>query len=80
MARSYLIKNQKGQTAVEYIFLLAVMVTLITSLLGAIKKAYLGDITKCTPETKTKLLCKINSIIADNGYSSKKFQYYPYKK
>lgn len=82
MARKNL-NNQKGQTAVEYIFLLAVVVAVITSLFTSIKNRYIGDITKCVPGARNKqLACKINSILMDNGRSSvgKKFQYYPFKK
>jgi Flp pilus assembly pilin Flp len=79
MARAHL-NNQKGQTAVEYIFLLAVMVTVITSLLSVIKNKYLGDVSKCNPDNQKQLLCKINSIISDSGESPKKFQYYRFSK
>lgn len=71
---------QKGQTVVEYILMLLVMVSIITSILGYIKTKYLGDATKCDKPAYSKtLLCKINSIIEPHG-TEKKFQYYPFKK
>ncbi len=72
--------NQKGQTAVEYILLLMVMATLITSLLGFIKTRYLGSIDQCAnPSNRGKLLCKINSYIMPSG-GNKRYQYFPFKK
>jgi Flp pilus assembly pilin Flp len=79
MARASL--NQKGQTAVEYIFLIAVLAAVITSTLSLIKNRYLGDATKCVSAAQKKtLLCKINGLMSDNGLGKKKFQYYPFKK
>jgi uncharacterized protein (UPF0333 family) len=78
MEQVKIVHNDKGQTAVEYIFLLAVIVTIVTSLLSVIKRRYLGDISRCTPSS-TQLLCKLNAIIADNG-QQKKFQYYRFNK
>jgi hypothetical protein len=82
MARKNLM-NQKGQTAVEYIFLIAVMVSVITSIFAVIKKRYLGDISQCqNGASKTQLICKINGILSDSGQSSigKKFQFYRFHK
>lgn len=74
------VKGQKGQTVVEYILMLLVMTTVITSTLAYIKNKYLGDATKCSqPAMKKALLCKINRIISPQG-EIKKFQYYPFKK
>ena len=71
------LNGQKGQTIVEYILMLLVMVSIITSLLGYIRTKYLGDATKCDkPAFSKTLLCKINSIIQPHG-GEKKFQYYP---
>lgn len=71
--------KQAGQTVVEYILLLLVMVTIITSLLTYIKNKYIGDITKCdkAPNNET-MLCKINSLMEPAG-GSKKFQFYRFK-
>ena len=72
--------GEKGQTAVEYILLLLVMVTLITSLLSYVKTKYLGDPEKCNTAVNSKtLLCKIQSYIRPTG-GNKPFQYFPFKK
>lgn len=71
-------RKQAGQTAVEYIFLLAVVASVVTSIMGLIRTRYLGDISKCTPTSK-QLLCKINTLIMPMG-GGKYFQYYPFHK
>lgn len=72
--------GQSGQSAIEYILLLMVMVTLITSLLSYVKNKYLGDPTKCeTPANSKTLLCKIESYVRPTG-GNKPFQYFPFKK
>ena len=69
--------GQKGQTVVEYILMLLVMASIITSILGFIRTRYLGDATKCDkPAFSKTLLCKINAIIQPSG-GEKKFQFYP---
>lgn len=86
MARKDVIRKkqqlgQKGQTVIEYIFMLAIMVSIIGSLLTLLKTYYLGDINKCVPGAKTKLiLCKIQGYISGEGTGSKNFQYYGFKK
>lgn len=72
--------NEKGQTAVEYILLLLVMTSIITSLLMMMKNKYLGNPEACeTAAQKALLLCKINSYVNPTG-GSKHFQYFPFKK
>ena len=73
-------KNNKGQTAVEYILLLVVLVSLITSILSYVKRRYLGDPAKCAQAVnRNTLLCKIESYVRPTG-GSKPFQYFPFKK
>lgn len=73
-------KNQDGQTVVEYLLLLVVMATIISSLIMTIKNRYLGDATKCdNPAFSKTLLCKISRIVSPLP-SEKRFQYYPFKK
>ena len=75
-----LFKEEKGQTIVEYLLMLLVMVSIITSLLTYIRINYLGDPTKCDKTANKKtLLCKINGIISV-GDTGKRFQYVPFKK
>lgn len=72
--------DQKGQTAIEYILLLLVMTSIITSIMMFIRTRYLGDPEKCsTPAQQQLLLCKINSFLEPKG-EGKRFQYYPFKK
>ena len=72
--------GEKGQSAVEYILLLMVMVTLITSLLSYVKTKYLGDPEKCNiPANSKTLFCKIQSYVRPTG-GNKPFQYFPFKK
>lgn len=73
-------KDNKGQTVVEYLLMLVVMATIITSILATIKNKYLGDPTKCDKPANAKtLLCKVNNLIKPTG-EDKKFQYWPFKK
>lgn len=72
--------NNNGQTAVEYILLLLVMTSIITSLTVYMKNKYLGDPEKCqTAAQRQLLLCKIDSFITPTG-GAKRFQYFPFKK
>ncbi len=72
--------DQKGQTAVEYILLLLVMTSIITSIMMFIRTRYLGDPEQCASPAQQKLiLCKINNILNPKG-EGKRFQYYPFKK
>lgn len=72
--------GKKGQSAIEYMLLLLVMVTLITSILTYVKNKYLGDPQRCqnTANSKT-LLCKIQNFVKPTG-GNKPFQYFPFKK
>jgi uncharacterized protein (UPF0333 family) len=71
--------NQLGQTSTEYLLLLVVMVTIITSLLSYIKSKYLGDLTQCDKKAnQDTILCKISSVFEPRG-NGKKFQYYRFK-
>jgi uncharacterized protein (UPF0333 family) len=79
MARKNNLDN-KGQTAVEYILLLLAMVTVIVSLIGYIRKHYLGDISKCTGTERT-IVCTTSRIFSPGyGGTQKKFQFYYFKK
>lgn len=72
--------DEKGQTAVEYILLLLVMTSIITSMTVMLKNKYLGNPENCnTNAQKQQLLCKIDSYLNPSG-GSKHFQYFPFKK
>ncbi len=73
MASGYIPKkickiNNLGQTSVEYILLIMVVVTLITSLMGMVKARYLGDTTKCATTSKNTLFCKILTVVNPAGF------------
>lgn len=75
-----MMRDQRGQAAVEYILMLCVMVSIIVSILGMVKTRFLGNPEACeSAANKTKLLCKISSYLNDSG-GSKHFQYYPFRK
>ncbi len=75
------LKNDNGQTVVEYLLMLVVMATIASSLLIKIKSKYLGDPTKCDKPANAKtLLCKINRLIENRSATEKKFQTFPFKK
>jgi Flp pilus assembly pilin Flp len=62
-----LLKSESGQTAVEYILMTAVVVTIITSLMGYVKKRVLGEGEECTPESTT-IVCRFENIFAGGNY------------
>ena len=70
------IKDNKGQVAVEYILMVAVVVAMVTSIMAIIRKKYLIDINKCSqPGSEKAITCKLNTILeADYGGGDKKFQ------
>ena len=50
------LKSNKGQTSVEYVMLIAVMVTIMGSVLQTVKSSILGDARQCSP-TSTAIVC-----------------------
>jgi hypothetical protein len=74
--------NQKGQTAIEYVLMLLVISSIVSSLLVYVKKRYLGDATRCEAPANRKLfLCRINALVGTVNYGgNKRFQYFPFKK
>ena len=57
--------KDKGQTAVEYILLLAVMTLIFISVFGIIKSRVLAGADNCTPEQKS-LVCYFHRLF-DHG-------------
>lgn len=73
--------NATGQSAIEYVLMLLVMASVISSLLIYIKKNYLGDLSKCSqPANRATLLCKINNLLSPQQTGNKPLQFYPFKK
>ena len=50
--------SKAGQTTVEYILLLAVIVAIVTSLSKTIKNYLIGPDGKCTGQANESLVCK----------------------
>lgn len=48
--------NEKGQTSVEYVLMIAVVVTLLMSIMGIVRTAILGDAKNCSPQS-TAIIC-----------------------
>ena len=53
--------SSKGQTSVEYIFMLAVSAVLVKSASGIIQDRLIGDAGKCTKQSES-ILCKFENI------------------
>lgn len=60
--------GQLGQSSVEYILLILVVVTLITSLMGMVRTRYLGDTTKCTTTSRNTLFCQVLRVVNPAGF------------
>ncbi len=57
------IKNKKGQTSVEYLLMLVVVVAMMTTVLKQLKGYLLADDGDCTGTTaKTSLMCQVKKI------------------
>lgn len=52
--------NQKGQTSVEYILMLVVVVTIITSVMGIVKRRVLGN-GDCSGGNSQNYYCQFKS-------------------
>lgn len=61
-------KRQHGQSTVEYILMIMVVVTLITSLLGMVRTRYLGDTSKCASTSKNTLFCQVLRAVNPSGF------------
>lgn len=48
--------SQKGQTAVEYIVLMAIIVSIIIGLMKKVRQFLLADVNSCTPQS-TQVIC-----------------------
>jgi hypothetical protein len=65
-------QSSKGQTAVEYILLFAVVLIMTLALMQQIKDRMVGDISNCRPNSKT-LGCKIRGAFPAGGYQNFRF-------
>jgi len=58
--------KQSGQTSVEYLLMLAVVVMLVLSVSAKIKK-YLSDDKECTASSKS-MQCRLITLYKDSGF------------
>ncbi|RLA62591.1 MAG: hypothetical protein DRQ88_08170 [Epsilonproteobacteria bacterium] len=65
-----LLKSEDGQTAVEYILLIAVMSTIAFSIMKIAKERLLADADNCSPESKS-MVC-----LFKNLYDKRDFVYF----
>jgi uncharacterized protein (UPF0333 family) len=48
--------NNKGQTSVEYVLMIAVVITMLMSVMDIVKTSILGDSKNCQPQSKA-IIC-----------------------
>lgn len=53
-------KNQRGQTSVEYVLMIAAIVAVMFSVFGIFKDRFVGDGNCPTPQAS--LMCRLNSL------------------
>lgn len=78
-ALDHLRKDEKGQTSVEYILLLAAMSVIIFSLLTGIRDRILPRVRPC-PENDPTLGCKLARIVDSMGSTDPTFRYFRLRK
>ena len=61
------VKNERGQTAVEYILLIAVLLLIMLSVFSIIKQRVLAGAENCTPGQKS-LVCRFHRIFSDSDF------------
>ena len=68
------INNEKGQVVVEYVLMLVVIITLVTTAFGILKTRFIADDKTCGPDTINPI-CYMKSIgfSADPGNNFKQF-------
>jgi Flp pilus assembly pilin Flp len=66
-------KNQRGQTSVEYVLMIAAIVAVMASVFGIIKDRFVGDANCPTPDTS--MMCRLNSLWRSDDPSV--FKYFP---
>lgn len=65
--------NEDGQTAVEYILMLMVVVAILFSVMTQVKGYLIADAGKCTPTSKS-LVCSFDRALTFGGF--KRFRVY----
>ncbi len=65
-----LIKHNRGQTSVEYIMMVIVIVTVITSVFGIVKKNLIGDGKDCATARKKTFYCEFKQTYEFNDFKT----------
>lgn len=55
----FMIKNQRGQTSIEYILMIAAVVAIMASVFGVLRERFIGD-GDCNGNPDT-LMCRLNA-------------------
>lgn len=66
-------RNQRGQTSVEYILMIAAVVAIMSSVFGILRDRFIGD-GNCTGNPNT-LMCRLNAVW--DASNPGVFKYYP---
>ena len=61
-----LIRGQKGQTAIEYVFMLIVVVTMMYSVMGMVKNFLVTESGECGPSDEA-LVCRMQRVLRSDG-------------
>jgi len=61
--------RNKGQTSVEYILMLVVVISIITSVFGIVKRSLLGNGTDCLSNSKS-FYCQFKGIYEINDFKT----------
>lgn len=73
-------KNQKGQSAVEYVLLMLMVTSIMISLFSYLKRNYLVDLQTCQNINRQNLVCSIYNYVQGTGPGEKRFQYFNFKR
>ena len=55
-----MIKNQKGQTSIEYVLMIAAIVAIMSSVFGLVRERFVGD-GQCVAASES-LMCRLNNL------------------
>ena len=65
--RGLIVENGRGQTSVEYILLVAVVVIVLFSVFSIVKERVLAGAENCVPGQKS-LVCQFHRIFSDSEF------------
>ena len=64
------LKHNRGQTSVEYIMMVVVVVTVITSVFGIVKRNLIGDGKDCAQARKKTFYCQFKQTYEFNDFKT----------